>query len=69
MPLVKTVSVPLLTTRAVAERMSVSTETVLRWHRAGALPAIRIASNALRFQQTDLDAFLEERDERSGSTA
>jgi excisionase family DNA binding protein len=62
-------SASLLTTRAVAEHFNVSTETVLRWHRAGELPAVRLASNALRFQKTDLEAFLKEREEGSGTTA
>jgi excisionase family DNA binding protein len=49
----------LLTVRAVAEALSCSPETVLRRIRAGELPAIRLASNALRIRETELEAFLE----------
>lgn len=49
----------LLTTRQVAERLALSPETVLRRVRAGELPAYRIASNALRFNEADIEAFLE----------
>jgi excisionase family DNA binding protein len=49
----------LLTTREVAERLSVSPETVLRRVRAGQLPAIRLASNALRIREAELELFLE----------
>ena len=48
-----------MTTREVAEFLAVSPETVLRWVRAGQIPAIRIASNALRFREADLVEFLE----------
>jgi excisionase family DNA binding protein len=41
--------------------LSVSTETVLRWVRAGMLPALRLPGGAIRFRQTDLDGWLEER--------
>lgn len=51
----------LLTARAVAERLDVSTETVLRLWRRGELPGYRISSNALRFSEADLDAWLEAR--------
>lgn len=49
----------LLTTRQVAERLAVSPETVLRRIRAGELAAVRIASNALRIREEELEAFLE----------
>jgi excisionase family DNA binding protein len=51
----------LLTTREVAERLSLSPETVLRRVRAGQLPAFRIATNALRFDEAELKAWLEGR--------
>jgi excisionase family DNA binding protein len=43
----------------VAERLALSPETVLRRVRAGELPAFRIASNALRFREDEIEAFLE----------
>ena len=49
----------LLTTREVAELLAVAPETVLRRVRAGQLPAIRLASNALRFRESEIEAFLE----------
>lgn len=49
----------LLTTREVAERLHLSPETVLRRARAGLLPAFRIATNALRFDEAELDRWLE----------
>lgn len=47
----------LLTAREVAELLSVSPETVLRWTRRGELPAIRLPSGALRYREADLDAW------------
>jgi excisionase family DNA binding protein len=49
---------PLLTAREVAELLGVSAETVLRWVRAGTLPAIRLPSGAIRFQEATLDDWL-----------
>jgi excisionase family DNA binding protein len=49
---------PLLTARAVAEVLGVSTETILRWVRRGELPAIRLPSGALRFPLATLDEWL-----------
>ena len=49
---------PMLTARDVADRLSVSTETVLRWTRAGDLPAIRLPGGAIRFHPDQLDAWL-----------
>ena len=49
----------LLRTRDVAERLDVSCETVLRWHRSGKLPGgRRLGSNVLRFSETELEAWL-----------
>ena len=50
-----------LTTRAVAEWLGVSTETVLRWHRIGRLPGGRRLnnSNCLRFRESEVEAWLE----------
>ncbi len=54
-------SVPLLTTRQVADRLGLSPETVLRRWRAGELPGFRLGSNVLRFDEAELDAWLEAR--------
>jgi excisionase family DNA binding protein len=48
----------LLTAREVAAQLNVSTETVLRWTRAGALPAFRLPGGALRYQQDQLTEWL-----------
>jgi excisionase family DNA binding protein len=49
----------LLTTREVADRLALSPETVLRWTRAGRLPAIKLGSNAIRYREEAIEAFLE----------
>lgn len=51
----------LLTARDVAGRLGVSAETVLRWTRAGTLPAIRLPGGALRYREADLDGWLADR--------
>ena len=55
------VNAPLLTARAVADLLGVSTETVLRWSRCGSLPSLCLPGGAIRFRQDDLDAWLEQR--------
>jgi len=56
------VSAPLLTARQVADLLGFkSPETILRWHRKGNLPSIPMPSGAIRFRESDLDAWLEER--------
>ena len=49
----------LLTTREVATFLGLSPETVLRRWRAGELPAYRLASNVLRFRESEIEAWLE----------
>jgi excisionase family DNA binding protein len=51
----------LLTSRVVAQRLGVSTETVLRWVRRGELPAIRLPNGGLRFGEQQLEEWLEGR--------
>jgi len=51
----------LLTTRQVADFLGLSPETVLRRWRAGELPGYRLASNVLRFRESELEAWLEEK--------
>jgi excisionase family DNA binding protein len=48
----------LLTTREVAAFLGVSPETVLRRWRAGELPGYRLASNVLRFRESEIEAWL-----------
>jgi excisionase family DNA binding protein len=55
------VSGRLLTTREVAARLGLQPDTVLRRWRAGELPGYRLASNVLRFDEAELDAWLEAR--------
>jgi excisionase family DNA binding protein len=50
----------LLTTREVAERLGVMPETILRWIDARGLPALRLTSRALRYDEEALDAWLAE---------
>ncbi len=51
----------LLTARQVAELLSVSTETVLRWVRRGDLPGFRLPSGQLRFRLEAIEAWLADR--------
>jgi excisionase family DNA binding protein len=51
----------LLTAREVAERFGVSVESVLRWHRRGDLPGVRLSSNVLRFEELELERWVEAR--------
>lgn len=59
---------PYVTTREVAEVLGVSTETVLRWWRAGRLPGRRLlGSQVLRFRWSEIEAALDgaERDSQA----
>lgn len=51
----------LLTAHVVADRLGLSTETVLRWARAGDLPAIHLSNRAIRFPEDQLEAWLQDR--------
>jgi excisionase family DNA binding protein len=55
------VNARLLTTRHVAELLDVSPETVLRWTRLGELPAIKLPGGAVRYRESELDGWIEER--------
>ena len=49
----------LLTTRELAEYLGLSTEAVLRRWRRGEIPGgIRLASNVLRFRESEIEAWL-----------
>ena len=58
----------LLTARVVADRLGVSTETVLRWTRAGKLPAIRLPGGAIRYRPADLEDWLASRETTSSTS-
>ena len=49
---------PLLTARQVADLLGVTTSTVLRWTRAGELPAVRLPSGQIRYREDELEAWL-----------
>jgi excisionase family DNA binding protein len=51
----------LLTAREVGERLSVSTETVLRWTRTGKLPGFRLPGGALRYREEARALWLDEK--------
>jgi excisionase family DNA binding protein len=60
----------LLTARQVADLLGVTAETVLRYTRAGELPAIRLPGTArgrLRYRPDDVDAFLEQHSTRGAA--
>jgi excisionase family DNA binding protein len=49
----------LLPSRQVAEFLGVSPETVLRRWRTGEIPGYRLASNVLRFRESEVEAWLD----------
>ncbi len=51
----------LLTAAELATRLQVKPSTVLEWHRAGRIPAIRITAKVLRFNLSAVLAALENR--------
>jgi excisionase family DNA binding protein len=51
----------LLTAREIAGLLGVSPETVLRWTRRGELPAIKLPGGVVRYRESELDGWLEER--------
>ena len=51
----------LLTAREVAEMLAVTSETVLRWTRAGELPAFKLPSGAIRYRAERVEEWLEAR--------
>ncbi len=55
---------PLLKPSEVAQRASLTTQTVWGWCRSGQLPFIKIAPHTYRIRETDLEAFLAARAER-----
>jgi excisionase family DNA binding protein len=51
----------LLTARVVSRILNVTPATVLRWTRAGDLPAVRLPSGQIRYRAEELDAWMIER--------
>jgi excisionase family DNA binding protein len=51
----------LLTARSVAGLLDVSAATVLRWTRAGDLPAVRLPSGQIRYREDELDDWINAR--------
>jgi excisionase family DNA binding protein len=48
----------LLTARAVADLLDVTPATILRWTRAGELPAVRLPSGQVRYREDELNDWL-----------
>jgi excisionase family DNA binding protein len=59
----------LLTARQVADLLGFSTETVLRWTRAGDLPAVKTPGGAVRYQPAAIEAKLAEWSTAAGGGA
>jgi excisionase family DNA binding protein len=53
------VTARLLTAREVADLLSVSTETTLRWTRTGKLVGYRLPGGQLRYRLADVEAWLD----------
>jgi excisionase family DNA binding protein len=51
----------LLTARQVADHLGVNPETILRRWRAGEFPGYRLSHGALRFAESDIDEWLQEK--------
>jgi excisionase family DNA binding protein len=47
-----------LTAAELAQRLRVTSTTVLRWHRAGKIPAVKISAKVLRFDVAEVMAAL-----------
>jgi excisionase family DNA binding protein len=49
----------LLTARELAEQLGISTGALLRWTRAGRIPAVKLPSGAIRYAPERINAWLE----------
>ena len=49
----------LLTARELSDRLGVSTGALLRWTRAGNVPAVKLPSGAIRYRPEQIDAWIE----------
>jgi excisionase family DNA binding protein len=59
---------PLLTAREVASSLGVSTGALLRWTRAGRVPAVKLPSGAVRYIPEQIDAWVEAHAMAGGAT-
>jgi excisionase family DNA binding protein len=55
-----------LTAAELAERLRVTTPTVLRWHRAGRIPVMRVTGKVLRFDLIEVLSVLKRSAEGEG---
>ena len=51
----------LRTTREIAERLGVTPDTVLRWKHKRGLPARELTSRAIRYDEDEVQAWIDER--------
>lgn len=51
----------LITARELAGQLGISTGALLRWTRAGKVPAVKLPSGAVRYRPEQIDAWLEQR--------
>src|SRR4051812_5182215 len=58
----------LLTAREIAEQLGVSTGALLRWTRAGRVPAVKLPSGAVRYVPEQIDRWLEGQSMAGGAT-
>jgi excisionase family DNA binding protein len=58
------VTEPLLTARETAAQLGVSIGALLRWTRAGNVPAIKLPSGAVRYRPEQLEAWIHEHEIR-----
>jgi excisionase family DNA binding protein len=58
----------LLTARQLADRLGVSAGALLRWTRAGEVPAVKLPSGAIRYRPDAIEAWLAEREMADGAT-
>ena len=58
----------LLTARELAARLGVSTGALLRWTRAGQVPAVKLPSGAVRYRPEAIEAWLAKREMADGVT-
>lgn len=55
----------LLTARELAEQLGVSTSALLRWTRAGRVPAVKLPSGAVRYVPEQVEAWLADHSTRA----
>ncbi len=51
----------LLDSKALGQRLGVAAETVLRWHRRGFLPAVRVGKKTIRFSWPEVFRVIQQR--------